>query len=159
MFEFLQNNLGVLLGLLLLMWIVQFGFTYVQMQRFYARLKVIRKDGITAVGMGGGQYRGRAYGVLTVDGDLNVIHAEKLAGWSNFSGLRTVPELIGMNLKDIRDEERELPVSKKLQEAFRNAAKDIQEADPETLTELISSKKATNSPSLQSGNGSQGGDA
>ena len=159
MFDLLQDNIAVLLGLLLLMWIAQFGFTYIQMQRFYARLKVIRKDGVTAVGMGGGQYRGRAYGVLTIDEDQKVIHAERLSGWSNFSGLKPVPELVGMHLDQIRDEDTQLPVSKRLQEAFRNAAKDILEADAETLTELVNATKTTNAPALQQGNGSKGGDA
>lgn len=122
MFDLLSENIGVIALLLLVMWALQFGFTYIQMRRFYGRLKVVRQAGLTAVGKGGGQYRGRVYGVLTIDDSKKVIHAEKMSGWSNFSGLTPVPELIGLSLSDILDETRELPVSRKLSDAFRDAA-------------------------------------
>ena len=131
MFDVIGENLAVIFILLVIMWILQFGFTYLQMQKFYKRLKIIRQDGVTAIGMEGGRYKGRAYGVLTVGKDNKIIHAEKMSGWTNFAGLKPVPELVGMTLDEIMDEERTLPVSKKLQSAFRNAARDILEADIE----------------------------
>ncbi|MBX3047516.1 MAG: hypothetical protein KJZ53_02625 [Anaerolineales bacterium] len=136
MLDFLSDNMGVLALLLLIMWGLQFAFTYVQMRKFYARLKIVRQAGLTAVGKGGGQYRGRVYGVLTVDENKTIIHAEKMSGWSNFSGLKAVPELIGLSLHDILDETRELPVSRKLSEAFRDAAAYLLDAKPsQTLPE------------------------
>ena len=131
MFDVIGENLAVIFILLVVMWILQFGFTYLQMQKFYKRLKIIRQDGLTAIGMEGGRYKGRAYGVLTVGKDNKIIHAEKMSGWTNFAGLKPVPELVGMTLDEVMDEERTLPVSKKLQSAFRNAARDILEADIE----------------------------
>jgi DNA-binding transcriptional regulator of glucitol operon len=131
MFDVIGENIAVIFILLVIMWMMQFGFTYIQMQKFYKRLKIIRQDGLTAVGMEGGRYKGRAYGVLTVGKDNTVIHAEKMSGWTNFAGLRPVPELVGMTLDEILDEERTLPVSQKLQGAFRNAANDILNADKE----------------------------
>lgn len=122
MLDYLSENMGVVALLLLVMWGLQFAFTYIQMRKFYARLKVVRQAGLTAVGKGGGQYRGRVYGVLTIDDNKKVIHAEKMSGWSNFSGLSPVPELVGLTLGDILDETRELPVSRKLSDAFRDAA-------------------------------------
>jgi DNA-binding transcriptional regulator of glucitol operon len=133
MFDVIGENLGVFFVLLAIMWVLQFIMTYVQMQKYTKRLKVIRQDGLTAVGMGGTKYRGRAYGVLTIDNDNRVIHAERMSGWSNFAGLRAVPELIGMKIKEIADEEAELPVSKKLRVAFRNAAKDLIKAREEGI--------------------------
>ena len=139
MFDVLGENIGTIFGLLAVMWILQFGLTYVQMQKFYRRLKIIRKDGLTAVGMGGSQYKGRAYGILTVDRNNTVIHAEKMSGWSNFAGLRPVPALVGMTVEEILNEKAELPVSNKLQVAFRNAANDLLEASKEKSSEKINS--------------------
>lgn len=135
MLDFLSENIAVLGVALLLMWGLQFAFTYIQMRKFYARLKVVRQAGLTAVGKGGGQYRGRVYGVLTVNNAKQVIHAEKMSGWSNFSGLKSVPELIGLSLHDIVDETKPLPVSQKLSDAFRDAAAYLLDAEKQTLPE------------------------
>lgn len=128
MIDVIGENLGVLFGLLVVMWILQFGLTFLQMRKYTARLKIIRQDGLTSVGMSGSKYKGRTYGILTVDKNNKIIHAEKMAGWTNFSNLRPVPDLIGMNVEQILNEENELPISKKLHLAFRNAANDLLEA-------------------------------
>ena len=128
MFDVVAENLGVLFGLLVIMWALQFGLTYFQMKKYTKRLKLIRQDGLTSVGMSGGKYKGRTYGILTVDDNNQVIHAEKMAGWTNFSNLRPVPDLVGLNLDQILDENLELPISKKLHLAFRTAANDLLEA-------------------------------
>jgi len=128
MIDVIGENLGVLFGLLVVMWILQFGLTFLQMRKYTARLKIIRQDGLTSVGMSGSKYKGRTYGILTVDKNNKIIHAEKMAGWTNFSNLRPVPDLVGMNVEQILDEENELPISKKLHLAFRNAANDLLEA-------------------------------
>ena len=125
MFDVIGQNAGTIIVSLIIMWILQFALTYWQMGRFYRRLKEIRKDGLTAVGMSGGRYQGRAYGVITVDENNRVMHAERFAGWTVFSGLRQVPEMAGMTLEEVLDESRDLPVSKKLQSAFRKAATDL----------------------------------
>lgn len=128
MFDVIGENLGVIFVLLVVMWILQFGLTYLQMRKYTARLKIIRQDGLTAVGLSGSKYKGRTYGILTVDKNNKIIHAEKMSGWTNFSNLRPVPDLVGMTLEQILDEEKELPISKKLHLAFRNAANDLLEA-------------------------------
>jgi DNA-binding transcriptional regulator of glucitol operon len=128
MIDVIGENLGVLFGLLVVMWILQFGLTFLQMRKYTARLKIIRQDGLTSVGMSGSKYKGRTYGILTVDKNNKIIHAEKMSGWTNFSNLRPVPDLVGMNVEHILDEENELPISKKLHLAFRNAANDLLEA-------------------------------
>ena len=101
MFDVIGENLGVLFGLLVVMWILQFGLTYFQMRKYTKRLKVIRQDGLTAVGMSGSRYKGRTYGILTIDDNNQIIHAEKMSGWTNFSNLRPVPDLVGMNVEQI----------------------------------------------------------
>lgn len=125
MFDAIGENLGVLFVLLVVMWTLQFGLTFFQMKKYTKRLKIIRQDGLTSVGMTGSKYKGRTYGILTVDGNNQIIHAEKMAGWTNFSNLRPVPDLVGLNLDQILDENLELPISKKLHLAFRNAANDL----------------------------------
>lgn len=139
MFDVIRENIIVIVVLLIIMWILQFGFTYLQMKKFYARLKLIRQKGLTAVGMAGGKYKGRTYGVLTVDKNKQVIHAEKMSGWTNFAGLKPVTALEGLTLDqirdEIRDEENQLPISAKLQIAFRNAAKDLLEADLDKIAD------------------------
>ena len=136
MFNVVGENLGVLFGLLVVMWALQFGLTYFQMKKYTKRLKIIRQAGLTAVGMSGTKYKGRTYGVLTVDKNNQIIHAEKMSGWTTFSNLRPVTNLVGMNLEQILDEENELPISKKLHLAFRNAANDLLEAKEGKLTEI-----------------------
>ena len=128
MFDVIGDNLGVLFVLLVVMWVLQFGLTFFQMKKYTKRLKVIRKDGITSVGMSGSKYKGRTYGILTVDDNNQIIHAEKMAGWTNFSNLRPVPDLVGLNLDQILDEEFDLPIKNKLLLAFRTAANDLLEA-------------------------------
>jgi DNA-binding transcriptional regulator of glucitol operon len=134
MFDVIGENLGVLFGLLVIMWALQFGLTYFQMKKYTKRLKIIRQDGLTSVGMSGGKYKGRTYGILTVNDDNKVIHAEKMAGWTNFSNLRPVPELIGLDLDQILDEGLDLPISNKLLLAFRKAANDLIVAREKGLT-------------------------
>lgn len=96
-----------------------------QTKRFYARLKEIRKDGLTSVGMEGGIWSGRTYAVLVVDDERKVLHAEKMSGMTIFSKLKPVPVLEGLAAVDILDETRTFPINKKLLKAFRNAAKEF----------------------------------
>ena len=128
MFDLIGQNAGTIIVLLIIMRIIQYALTYWQMKRFVRRFSAIRQAGKTAVGMSGGRYQGRAYGVLTVGADQRVLHAEQFAGLTVFSRLRQVPEMVGMTLEDVLDESRELPVSNKLQQAFRKAATDLVEA-------------------------------
>lgn len=96
-----------------------------QTKSFYARLKEIRKDGLTSVGMEGGIWSGRTYAVLVVDDERKVLHAEKMSGMTIFSKLKPVPVLEGLAAVDILDETRTFPINKKLLKAFRNAAKEF----------------------------------
>ena len=104
---------------------LQLYFTGWQTKRFYKRLKEIRKDGLTSVGLQGGAWSGRTYAVLVVDEDKKILHAEKLSGMTIFSNLKPVPALVGLRADEILDETREFPLRKKLMKAFRNAAKEF----------------------------------
>ncbi|GJM39792.1 MAG: hypothetical protein DHS20C20_00740 [Ardenticatenaceae bacterium] len=125
MFDVIAENAVFIILALVVMWIVQFGMAYLQMKRFYGRLKVVRKGGLTAVGQGGGQYRGRAYAVLTIDDNNIIVHAEQFKGWTVFARLRPMPEIIGMSLQELLDNEDSLPTTAKLQHALGNAGRDL----------------------------------
>lgn len=126
--QFVADNFTWLLFGLVVMWLFQFGLAYLQMRRFYGRLVILRRNGLTAVGMCGNQYKGRAYAVLTINDHNQVINAEKFAGWTVFANLKPVPALVGLPLDEILDGDTNLPVSKKLRTAFVNAAKDLKAA-------------------------------
>lgn len=125
MFDVIAENVSFIIIALVVMWIAQFGMAYWQMKRFYGRLKIVRKGGLTAVGQGGGQYKGRAYAVLTIDDDNIIVHAEQFKGWTVFAKLRPVPEFIGMSLQQLLDTEDTLPTTPKLRLAFGNAGRDL----------------------------------
>ena len=126
--DFIIEHFGIILFAMVGMWIAQFGMTHWQMKRFYRRMAHLRHNGLTAVGLCGNQYKGRAYAVLTIDGNNTVVHAEQFTGWTVFAGLRPVPEMEGLSLDDVLTNETNLPVPKKLQTAFTNAAKDLKAA-------------------------------
>lgn len=127
-----------------LAWILQYSFTYYQMQRFYKRLAVLRRDGPVWIGMEGSAWRRRQYAVLVVNDKNHILHAEQLSGWTVLASLKPIPGLVGRPLDDLFDAQIELPVSKKLLLALRNAAKHIQEAADNKGTEASQKKMKSN---------------
>lgn len=124
----ITNNPGSLFLILGVLWVIQFGLAYWQMRRFYQRLITLRRSGLTAVGLSGNRYKGRSYAVLTIDEEGRIIHAEQFSGWTIFAQLRPMPQLIGMSLQELLNNEANLSISKKLRSAFANAARDLQAA-------------------------------
>jgi DNA-binding transcriptional regulator of glucitol operon len=122
-----DNFVTMLLGLGV-MWLFQFGLAYFQLRRFYGRLIQLKQGGLTAVGLSGGRYSGRSYAVLTINNEGRVVYAEQFSGWTVFAKLKPVPELVGMPINELLAQQTTLPVNKKLQVAFANAAKDLQAA-------------------------------
>lgn len=128
------DNFTIFLIGLVVMWLFQFGLAYFQMRRFYRRMVQLKRTGLTAVGLCGNQYKGRAYAVLTIDENDRVVHAEKFSGWTVFANLKPVPEMQGLSLEEVLADATRLPVSQKLQTAFNNAAKDLKLAREKQLT-------------------------
>ncbi|MEM7336374.1 MAG: transcriptional regulator GutM [Chloroflexota bacterium] len=126
--NFLNENMVPIIVLLIGLWIAQFVLAYWQMMRFYDRLKIIRKNGLTAVGLHGDRIKGRVYAVLAVDEKGTIVHAEQFSGLTVFAQLRPNRDIEGLTLSDILDENRDLPVSGRLRTAYENAANDIWEA-------------------------------
>ncbi len=118
-------------------WIIQFGMTYLQMKRYQKRIKELRKDGTTATGMSGSMYKRRAYGVLVIDRNEKIIHAEQFSGWTVFASLKPVKELEGLFTQDILNENLELPIPNKIRSAFQNAVEEIEKAKEKTSAKNI----------------------
>lgn len=118
---------------LALAWFIQLGLSYWQMKRFYGRISQLRKSGKLAIGLEGGMYKGRQYGVLVVDEQENIVRAEQLSGLTIFSQLKPVSPLIGLKVHRLFEDEKalaeELKISKKQVLAFRNAAQYIRDAE------------------------------
>jgi DNA-binding transcriptional regulator of glucitol operon len=124
----ITNNPGLFFLILGVLWLIQFGLAYWQMHRFYQRIFTLRRSGLTAVGLNGNRYRGRTYAVLTIDKDDRIIHAEQFSGWTVLAQLKPVSELVGLTLDELLAKQTTLPVGKKFQVAFANAARDLQAA-------------------------------
>jgi DNA-binding transcriptional regulator of glucitol operon len=121
------QTLTIIIALLVAAWLLQFWLSHRQLSRFYKRLRELRKDGLTAIGMVGNRVNGRVYGVLTVDRETRrIIHAEKFLGATIFAGLQPVPELQGHSLDALLAGEIKHDIKDKLMGAFMNAARDIQ---------------------------------
>jgi len=83
----------------------------------------------TSVGFAGKNWTMKQYGVLVMDDERNVVQAEKLAGVTVFSSLKDVPQLKGLSLIRLLQDEPVPGVSKKLWAAFQNAADYIRKHD------------------------------
>jgi len=123
------SSIIVLFILLGLMWLLQLYLTYRQTQRFYGRVRKLRKLGMLAVGVAGGMYRGRVYAVMVVNPETRIItHAEKMSGWTVFAGLKQIKGGTGHLLDDFLDGKVHIPAGQKAVEALKNAGNDIRRA-------------------------------
>ena len=127
-------------------WMFQVWLVGQQTRNFYNRMKVIRKDGRTSIGLAGNIYKGRVYTVLVLDEDDRIIHAEKLSGITVFAKLKPVPELAGVTLDDLMDEGNEFGLTKKTMKAFRHAGKEFykaeeSDAEKDSISKLLGNSK------------------
>jgi len=123
-------------------WLLQVWSVGQQTRNFYKRMKELRKDGRSSIGLAGNIYKGRIYTVLVVDEEDRIVHAEKLAGLTVFAKLKPVSELIGVTLEDLMDEDKEFNLTKKTMQAFRHAGKEfykVKETDAEesSMSDLL----------------------
>ena len=130
-----MSNFSYIFIIIAVAYALQILLTGWQARRFFAKLKELRKDGLASVGLAGGKWSGRTYGVLVVNDDLKVIHANKLSGMTIFSQLKPVDVFVGLDVRDLLDEEREFPVKEKALKAFRNAAKEYFDENGELKTD------------------------
>lgn len=122
----MSNTTLVVLVLVGAGWMLQLYLSYKQMRRFYARLSELRKQGLTAIGMGGTRYSGRAYAVVVINPDTRrIVRVEKLMGLTIFASLKPIAELSGQSFDALLEGRLVLNGPEKLQTAILNAAKDI----------------------------------
>jgi DNA-binding transcriptional regulator of glucitol operon len=110
-------------------WFLQVWLVGQQTRNIYNRMKVLRKDGRTSIGLAGNIYKGRVYTVLVVDEEDRILHAERLAGVTVFAKLKPVPELVGVPLEELMDEGKDFGLPKKTLQAFRHAGKEFNKAN------------------------------
>ena len=122
----MSTSMAIFLALLVLAWFLQGALSFRQARRFYGRIQRLRAHGRTAVGMSGSLYRGRAYGVLAVDDEDRIVHAEQLSGFTIFAQLRPVDQLVGRTLSDLLSGPVE-GLSAKVYGAFKMAAETLAE--------------------------------
>lgn len=123
-------NTSVIFLAIAFVWIIQLMLSLLQTKRFHKRVTELRKMGpATSVGFAGKNWTMKQYGVLVMDDERNVVQAEKLAGVTVFSSLKDVPQLKGLSLIRLLQDEPVPGVSKKLWAAFQNAADYIRKHD------------------------------
>jgi DNA-binding transcriptional regulator of glucitol operon len=150
----MDNQAGTLIIVFLVItWIVQLWMSHRQLRRFYKRLKLLRKDGLTAVGMDGNRLSGRMYGVLTVNPETRLIlHAERFGGSTVFANLKPFPLIENKALADLLDGKLDQGVPPKLLNAFMNAARDIQkELDKPKIDEEAAADEQAEARALEEG--------
>lgn len=127
-----------MLGALGVAWVLQLWLSMQQMRRFYRRLAQLRRLGRTAMGIGGGMYRGRAYAVLVADSSDRVIHAEVMTGISVFASLKEVPGLTGWSLKSLCESPPD-SIHENVRQALCKAATAVMQKDDLEAPEAVSS--------------------
>ncbi len=127
-----RQSIGVVLGLLAFVWVLQIILSSLQGRRFHLAVSRQRKLGDpqgTAVGMAGSNWRGKVYGVLTTDAERRIVAAGRLSGVTVFANIKPVPEVVGLTLDDIENGEPPAEVKKKLWQAFQHSAGFIRRQD------------------------------
>ena len=128
MLQPITDRAGFILASLLIMWLIQFGLAWWQMRRFYDRIAVLRRGGLTAIGLSGDRLRGRSYAVLTVNEMDCVIHAEMFSGWTVFAGLKPIPQVLGYSVDDLCNQTKLATLPVKWRGALSHAAQIIKNA-------------------------------
>lgn len=127
-------NGSAIIILLVIAWVAQLGLSLWQTRRFYRKVGEMRKLGRTSIGLAGSMYKGKTYGVLTVDEDDRVVQAAKLSGWTVFANLKPISNLNGASLTEILSgSAQDFALRPKLFKAFQNAAAEFLPQDDEAL--------------------------
>jgi glucitol operon activator protein len=120
---------SVIVVVLVLAWVIQYLLSFWQLRRFYKRIHELRRYGSVWIGKEGSAWKGRQYAVLVVNKEKVITKVEQFSGWTVLAALKPVLGLEGRPISDLLDDSIELPVSKKLLLALRNAVKYIRETE------------------------------
>src|SRR3954447_16934032 len=117
-----------LLLVLGILWFLQIVGTYYQMQHYRQVLGgITREEGEGYVGVGNARARlGKGVVlILVVDEDGVVGKALRMRGMTVFARFEEAPELIGLRIDELRDEDREGPYERATMIAARRAVEQI----------------------------------
>ncbi len=120
--------IGYLILVLALVWALQIIGTYFQMRHYREVLGgITREGGEGYVGVGNAKARfGKGVILILVAGEDDVVRrALRMRGMTIFARFQEAPELVGMGLDELRNEEREGPYEKGTMLAARRAVEQI----------------------------------
>jgi DNA-binding transcriptional regulator of glucitol operon len=125
----MSKTYSVIIIVLVLAWVIQYLLSFWQLRRFYKRIHELRRYGSVWIGKEGSAWKGRQYAVLVVNKEKVITKVEQFSGWTVLATLKPVSGLEGRPICDLLDDSIELPVSRKMRLALRNAVKYIQETE------------------------------
>ena len=117
-----MENLPVILVIIGAMWVSQLLMTYKQAMKFNDELTAIRRQGESAVGIGGKRYLGgRAFVAIARQGDT-VVDARVMTGFTVFAGPKPFPALKGLSLTELAGDGNIAGLNRKVRSAAQMAA-------------------------------------
>lgn len=120
--------IGYLILALALVWILQIVGTYFQMRHYREVLGGITREeaeGYVGVGNAKAQFGKGVILILVVDESGVVKRALRMRGMTIFARFKEAPELVGMKIDELRNEELEGPYDKGTMLAARRAVEQI----------------------------------
>lgn len=94
-------NIIVIGILFIIAFILQYAFTFIQMNSFKKSYVVLRRKGRVVIGRKKGSYRAGSIVMMAIDDDENVIDAEYMQGTTVFARFKRIEDLIGYNIRAI----------------------------------------------------------
>ncbi len=120
--------IGYLILALALVWILQIVGTYFQMRHYRRVLGGITREeteGYVGVGNAKAQFGKGVILILVVDENDVVKRALRMRGMTIFARFKEAPDLVGIKIDELRNEEREGPYEKGTMLAARRAVEQI----------------------------------
>lgn len=139
----LEAEMGWLTYALLVLglaWLAQIAGTYFQMEHYRKVLGGIREEGREGyVGVGNAKVRfGKGVILILVVGENGIVReALRMRGMTVFARFKEAPDLLGMELDELRDEERGGPYDKGTMLAARRAIEQIDQIKAEKIETAV----------------------
>lgn len=132
--------LTYLLLFLAIGWLLQIAGTYFQMEHYRKILGGIREEGKEGyVGVGNAKARfGKGVILILVAGEDGIVReALSMRGMTVFAKFREAPNFLGMELDELRNEEREGPYDGSTMLAARRAVEQIDQIKAEKMEAVV----------------------
>lgn len=121
-------------------WLLQIAGTYFQMEHYRKVLGGIReegKEGYVGVGNAKARFGKGVILILVAGGDGIVREALSMRGMTVFAKFREAPNFLGMELDELRKEEREGPYDGSTMLAARRAVEQIEQIKAEKMEAVV----------------------